>query len=188
MLKSGKHLLSLINEVLDFSRVESGRLDLIEDNVDPGSLLKESLTVVADSARSGAVQVQLDLGDLPARVRVDKRKLTQVLYNLLSNAVKFTPPGGKVILDARTAEPSSILVSVSDTGIGLAGEDLERVFLPFERIDSKQRAKYPGTGLGLSLARKYVHLHGGRIWAESSGKDQGSTFRFTIPISESRNS
>lgn len=141
--------------------------------------------MVADSARNGGVQVELALGDIPSRMRIDERKMKQVLYNLLSNAVKFTPPQGKVILDARTAEPSCVLVSVSDTGIGLAGEDLERVFLSFERIETKRREAYPGTGLGLSIARKYVELQGGRIWAESSGKDRGSTFRFTIPLVES---
>jgi signal transduction histidine kinase len=187
VLKSGTHLLSLINEVLDFSRVESGKLELEEDDVDLGALLKDSLKVITDSALKGSVQVQLTLGNIPVRVRVDERKLKQVLYNLLSNAVKFTPPGGKVILDARTAEPSLLFVSVSDTGIGLTGEDLERVFLPFESVHNKKKARYPGTGLGLSLARKYVALHGGRIWAESLGKDQGSTFHFTIPLTESRN-
>jgi signal transduction histidine kinase len=186
-LKSGAHLLSLINEVLDFSRVESGRLELEEDDVDLGALLKDSLKVVEDSARNGALQVQLALGDIPQNVRVDQRRLNQVLYNLLSNAVKFTPPGGKVILDARSAEPSQVLISVSDTGIGLTGEELERVFLPFERIHSREIAKYPGTGLGLSLSRKYVELHRGKIWAESLGKNQGCTFRFTIPLAESRN-
>ena len=187
VLKSSAHLLSLIEEVLDFSRVASGRLELMEDDVDLGALLTDSLKVVEDSARKSAVQVRLVLGDIPARVRADPRKLTQVLYNLLSNAVKFTPQGGKVILDARRAEPFYILVSVSDTGIGLDGEDLERVFLPFERIPGTQSAKHSGTGLGLSLARKYVELHGGRIWAESPGKDRGSVFHFTIPLAESRN-
>jgi signal transduction histidine kinase len=187
VLKSGAHLLSLINEVLDFSRVESGRLELVEDDVNLGELLKDSLKVVEDSARNGALQVKLALGDIPAHVRVDQRKLNQVLYNLLSNAVKFTPPGGKVILDARTAKPSLVLISVSDTGIGLTGEELQRVFLPFERIHSRDNAKYPGTGLGLSLSRKYVELHRGKIWAESLGKNQGCTFRFTIPLAEPRN-
>jgi signal transduction histidine kinase len=186
VLKSGKYLLSLINEVLDFSRVQSGRLELVKEDVNLGVLLKDSLKVVADSAQRGAVQVQLALDDIPAFISVDERKLKQVLYNLLSNAVKFTPPGGRVVLDARTTESSFLLVSVSDTGIGLASEDLERVFLPFESIHRKQSAKYPGTGLGLSLARKYVELHSGRIWAESQGKDQGSTFRFTIPLAKSQ--
>jgi signal transduction histidine kinase len=185
VLKSGRHLLSLINEVLDFSRIESGRLELVESDVDIGDLFKDGLKMVADSAQSGAVQMQTTLGSIPTRVRADERKLKQVVYNLLSNAVKFTPPGGKVILDARTAEPSHLLVSVTDTGVGLDAKDLERVFLPFERIRGTPSAQYPGTGLGLSLARRYVELHGGRIWAESPGRDQGSTFRFTIPLAES---
>jgi signal transduction histidine kinase len=153
----------------------------VEEDVDLGTLLKDSLRVVFDSARIGAVQVELILGDIPPRIRVDQRKVNQVLYNLLSNAVKFTPPGGKVVLDARIAKPF-LLVSVSDTGIGLQSEDLERVFFPFESIHTNQSSKYPGTGLGLSLARKYVELHGGRIWAESPGKDRGSIFRFTLPL------
>jgi len=187
VLKSGTHLLSLINEVLDFSRIESGKEKLEENDVDLRALLTDSLKVVADSAKSGAVQTRLVLDDIPERIHIDERKMRQVLYNLLSNAVKFTPPGGEVILDARTAEPSLLMVSVSDTGIGLDSANLERAFLPFESIHSKQRAKYPGTGLGLSLARKYVELIGGKIWAESQGKDQGSTFRFTIPLTEFRN-
>jgi signal transduction histidine kinase len=187
VLKSGTHLLSLINEVLDYSRGESGRLELEEDDVDLAALLKDSLKVITDSATKGSVRVEMTLGNIPAYLRLDERKMKQILYNLLSNAVKFTPPGGKVVLDARTAEPSLLLVSVSDTGIGLAGEDLERVFLPFESVHNKKKAKYPGTGLGLSIARKYVALHGGRIWAESAGKDQGSTFRFSIPLAELQN-
>ena len=156
MLRSGTHLLSLINEVLDFSRIESGKEELEETDVDLRALLTDCLKVVADSAQSGAVQTRLVLGDIPARIHIDERKIRQVLYNLLSNAVKFTPQGGEVVLDARAAEPSLVMVSVSDTGIGLDSADLERTFLPFESIHSKQRAKYPGTGLGLSLARKYV--------------------------------
>ncbi|HVO39160.1 MAG TPA: ATP-binding protein [Spirochaetia bacterium] len=186
-VKSGKHLLSLINQVLDFSRVQSGRLELVRNDVDLGEMLKDSLNVVADSAQRGSVQVQLTLGDIPARVCVDERKVKEVLYNLLSNAVKFTPPGGKVVLDACAVEPSLLLVSVSDTGIGLARGDLERVFLPFESIHSEQRARYPGTGLGLSIARRYVELHGGRIWAESLGKDRGSQFLFTVPLPKPQN-
>jgi signal transduction histidine kinase len=187
VLRSGTHLLSLINEVLDFSRIESGKETLEENDVDLCALLTDCLKVVADSAQSGAVQTRLVLGEIPARIHIDERKMRQVLYNLLSNAVKFTPPGGAVVLDARTAAPSLLAVSVSDTGIGLDSADLERVFIPFESIHSKQRAKYPGTGLGLSLARKYVELNGGRIWAESLGKNQGSIFHFTIPLTEFRN-
>jgi len=105
------------------------------------------------------------------------------MLNLLSNAVKYNREGGDVVLAATSPDPRTILISVHDTGIGIAPADLERVFVPFEKAH-RQRIDVPGTGLGLSLARKYVELHGGRLWAESSGVDQGATFSFTLPLQQ----
>ena len=108
--------------------------------------------------------------------------MLQVLFNLLENAVKFTEPGGSVVLRARECAPGIVEIGVSDTGIGIRLEDLQRIFLPFERSEGGSR--FPGTGLGLSLARRLVELHGGRMWAESPGEGKGATFRLTVPVAQ----
>jgi signal transduction histidine kinase len=180
VLKSGRHLLSLINDILDISKVEAGKQDLVLEQADVGMLLRESVRVVADGAQKAGVALEVEVGDIAQRIRVDVRKINQVLYNLLSNAVKFTPQGGRVRLICAPDGPSRLALSVSDTGVGLGKEELERVFQPFERGGAAGRS--PGTGLGLAVARKLVELHGGRIWAESDGEGKGSTFHFWLPV------
>ena len=140
--------------------------------------------------------VTLDLqdGNLPDRISVFERKIKQVMFNLLSNAVKFTPTGGKIRTfaekvngDRNAAEKNEdiearkIKIAVSDTGIGIEPEDMERIFNPFGQVETSTSRKYQGTGLGLSLTRRLVELHGGRIWAESRGKDCGTIVRFLLP-------
>ncbi|MDZ7582125.1 MAG: ATP-binding protein [Deltaproteobacteria bacterium] len=200
VLGSGHHLLSLINDVLDLAKVEAGKMELEIAPVRIRELLENSLVMVKEKALKHQLQLKVDVHGLPEEVLVDERKLKQVIYNLLSNAVKFTPQGGQVRLEARIQAGSELdgcpvtvagnghgqwlSVWVADTGIGLAPEDLARVFSPFEQVEGSASRKYQGTGLGLSLTRQMVALHGGAIWAESAGTGQGSTFRFAIPLPE----
>ena len=180
---SGRHLLELINDILDLSKVEAGKMELELTEVGIKRLLESSLIMIKERAlRHGIVldlQIPDDLSDL--ELYVDERKLKQIMFNLLSNAVKFTPDGGKIEVEA-SSEESEIAIGVSDTGIGINPKDLERVFETFEQIDSAHSLNQQGTGLGLALTRRLVGLHGGRIWVESQGEGRGSTFTFTIPI------
>ena len=182
VLSSSKHLLSLINDVLDISKVEAGRLDLELKDVSLRTLIESSLMMVKEKAITHGITLMVDLDRAPALLKADERALKQIMYNLLSNAVKFTPDGG-LIMVAGESDGGSARVTVRDTGIGIKAEDLERIFNPFEQADNSASRKYQGTGLGLTLAKRLVERHGGRIWAESRGEGKGSTFSFAIPIS-----
>jgi len=187
-LSGSRHLLSLINDILDLSKVEAGKLDLILSDINPKALLEDSLMMFKAKALKNSIQLSIDLDTIPATVNADQRKLKQIIYNLLSNAVKYTPNGGQVSLKARLCvageneQPSGIEISVSDTGIGLRKEDLKRIFSPFEQVEGSRSRKFQGTGLGLSLTKRLVELLGGKIQAESQGEGKGSTFKFVIPI------
>jgi signal transduction histidine kinase len=195
VLSSSRHLLALINDVLDLSKVEAGKMELELSEVRIRELLENSLVMVKEKALKQQLRLGVDLDGVPATLLADERKIKQVLYNLLSNAVKFTPAGGEVRLEAKIQKNSGLralpldpaahekwlCVWVSDTGIGIEPHDLERVFNPFEQVEGSASRKYQGTGLGLALTRKMVALHAGAIWAESAGAGQGSTFRFLIP-------
>jgi signal transduction histidine kinase len=195
VLESGRHLLSLINDILDLAKVEAGKLELNMGEVPLKDLLENALTMVKEKALKHRITLSLDTDGVPEVIEADERKLKQILYNLISNAVKFTDDGGRVSIRATTygsrrkpPKPVSGLIehpveiSVCDTGIGMRPTDLHRVFEPFEQIDGSSARKFQGTGLGLSLTRRFVELHGGLIWAESSGEGMGSTFRFAIPM------
>jgi PAS domain S-box-containing protein len=191
VLSSSHHLLSLINEILDLSKIEAGKLELNPSAVSVKRLLQNSLTMVKEKALKNRIAISLDIDeDVPEFLNGDERKLKQVMYNLLSNGVKFTPNGGQIEIRCAlrradgdgAADRARLSVSVRDSGIGIDSGDLERIFEPFEQVESGATRKYEGTGLGLSLARKLVELHGGRIWAESEGRGKGATFRFTVPI------
>ncbi|HAS82490.1 MAG TPA: hypothetical protein DCS43_07425 [Verrucomicrobia bacterium] len=190
VLEAGRYLLSLINDILDLSKVESGKMELELSTFPLVTVLNNSLVMVKEKCMKQGIALSLDIRD-PMRdleICADTRKLKQILFNLLSNAVKFTPEGGSITVSARMAdEPSKIenqkseiLISVSDTGIGIKPEDQERIFREFEQVDSSYTRKYQGTGLGLALVKQFVELHGGRVWVESEF-DKGSTFWFTIP-------
>lgn len=263
VLQSSRHLLSLINDVLDLAKVEAGKLVLELGEVKLDDVLFGSLVMVKEKALTQGIVLSTDLEQASGMtIMADKTKLKQILYNLLSNAVKFTPDGGEIrlsarkvvcrvrpglrsddpegfcfVLDACNANgcessesapvPSSPLeettesneltvaaldetlegfgniysteaivgatvqswcgkgveISVSDTGIGISQEDIERIFKPFEQGESPLNRRFQGTGLGLSLTKRLVELHGGRVWAESEGLGKGSTFRFVIPVS-----
>jgi signal transduction histidine kinase len=229
VLLSSRHLLALINDILDLSKVEAGKMELELSPLYLRPLLENSLVMVKEKAHKHQVRLQAELDNLPEMIRADERKLKQILYNLLSNAVKFTPDGGTVRLEAKTISDfgfrisesgdsssafgvqssefgvgisesengngsrtglseemhnpqSAIRISVTDTGIGLQKKDLERIFEPFEQVDNSASRRYQGTGLGLSLSKQMVELHGGRIWAESGGRGQGSAFHFILPV------
>jgi signal transduction histidine kinase len=180
ILSSGRHLLSLINDILDLSKVEAGRLELELGRFHLPTALDNALTLVRGRAtRHGITLTQTvdkRLGDIVA----DERKVKQILVNLLSNAVKFTPEGGRVVITA-TAADGVITIAVSDTGIGIAPEDQAAIFEEFRQVGREDARKQEGTGLGLTLAKKLVELHGGRIWVQSY-VGQGSTFTFTLPV------
>ena len=183
VLTSGHHLLALINDILDLSKVEAGKMELERSTVAIKSLLEDSLVMIKEKAYKHRISLDLripdELSDL--KFQADERKLKQIVFNLFSNAVKFTPDGGTITVESRQ-EKDELIVAVSDTGIGVKHEDLERVFGEFEQIDSSYARQQQGTGLGLALTRRMVELHGGRIWAESEGEGKGSTFTFVIPI------
>ena len=195
---SGKHLLSLINDILDLSKVEAEKADLKLTQVDLPATLEDSAAMFKLKARKHAIRLSLDARDAPQTITVDERKLKQILYNLLSNAVKFTPPKGTIAVTARRcslgdgpmppmgeASSGGVCISVSDTGIGIRPHDLERIFKPFEQVDNSAGRKFQGTGLGLSLIQKLVALHGGKTWVESPGEGKGTTFHIVLPLRSS---
>jgi PAS domain S-box-containing protein len=184
VLQSSHHLLELINDILDLSKVEAGRMEIEPASFPLAPLLESSLVMVKEKGLKHGIALDLDVQNAPPTIHADQRKFKQILYNLLSNAVKFTPDGGSVRLSARMTNgslPPQLEVSVSDTGIGLAPDHLERIFNTFEQVESSTARHFEGTGLGLALSRRLVELHGGRIWAESSGLNRGSRFVFTLP-------
>jgi signal transduction histidine kinase len=209
VLESSRHLLSLINDILDLSKVEAGKMELEVREVFLRALLEGSLVMIKEKALKHGIELSTELDGLPGVVAGDERKLKQIVFNLLSNAVKFTADGGRVTIRAdlvsradgawvrndgqRLIFPGSedsqfegrkdwVWVAVEDTGIGIQKEDLQRIFEPFEQAEKSASRRFQGTGLGLSLTRRMVELHGGRIWAESEGLGKGSTFSFLIPV------
>jgi two-component system, NtrC family, sensor kinase len=180
ILSSGRHLLSLINDILDLSKVEAGRLELELGRFHLPTALDNTLTLVRERATRHGIALTQTVDPGVADIVADERKVKQILLNLLSNAVKFTPEGGRVALTATAAE-GVITIAVSDTGIGIAPEDQATIFEEFRQVGRDDARKQEGTGLGLTLARKFVELHGGRIWVQSH-VGQGSTFSFTLPI------
>ncbi len=177
---SGKHLLQLINDILDLSKVEAGRMDLDASSFDLPSAISNAMTLIRERAQAHDITLALDADPSLGEFTADERKFKQILLNLLSNAVKFTPDGGRIEVSARR-EKDDVVVAVHDTGIGIAPEDQEVVFEAFRQAGRNYTNKQEGTGLGLALTRKFVELHGGRIWLESE-PGKGSTFTFTIPI------
>ena len=177
---SGKHLLSLINDILDLSKVEAGRMELDLATFDLPSAISNAMTLIRERAQRHAITLALDADPELGEAVADERKFKQILLNLLTNAVKFTPDGGRIEVSARR-DADNIVVAVHDTGIGIAAEDQAAVFEEFRQVGRHYTNKQEGTGLGLALTRKFVELHGGRIWLESE-PGKGSTFTFTIPI------
>ncbi|MCB1907876.1 MAG: HAMP domain-containing protein [Rhodocyclaceae bacterium] len=180
---SGLHLLSLINDVLDLSKIEAGHMELECSDFDVAASLEAAVILVRERAQRHGIALGLDVDPALGCLHADERKFKQVLLNLLSNAVKFTPDGGAVTVTGKRVE-AGVEIAVADTGIGIAPQDQETVFEEFRQVGRSYTHKQEGTGLGLALTRRIVELHGGRIWLESvPGK--GSTFTFLLPAEAS---
>jgi two-component system, NtrC family, sensor kinase len=182
VLEAGQHLLSLINDILDLSKIEAGRMELELGDVSVPHALNSGLTMNGERANRSGITLNLTVGPKVGVIRADERKVRQVIFNLLSNAVKFTPPGGRVDVSAFVAD-GMVEVAVADTGPGIAPEDQERIFEEFQQARGFSPGSREGTGLGLTLSRQFIELHGGRLWVESE-PGTGSTFRFTLPLEQ----
>ena len=176
---SGQHLLSLINDILDLSKIEAGRMELELSDFHLPTALDSALTLIRERAGRRGIALQMNIDIRLGQIQADERKVRQVVLNLLSNAIKFTPEGGRIDV-AAAPNDGFVEVSVRDTGIGIAPEDQEKVFEEFRQVGTASK-KIEGTGLGLTLCRKFVELHGGKIWVTSQ-LGHGSTFTFTIPV------
>ena len=176
---SGQHLLSLINDILDLSKIEAGKMELELSDFDLPMTIDNALMLVRERAGRRSIALHTTVDERLGQVQADERKIRQVLLNLLSNAIKFTPEGGRIEVGAKPVN-GSIEVSVSDTGVGIPPEDQEAVFEEFRQVGTADK-KVEGTGLGLALSRKFIELHGGKIWVKSQA-GAGSTFTFTIPV------
>jgi signal transduction histidine kinase len=178
VLEAGRHLLSLINDVLDLAKIEAGKMELELSEVALPELLRSAVSMHAERADRGGIALALHTEPDEIRITADERRVRQIVFNLLSNAIKFTPSGGRVDISA-LADNGQVEIAVADTGPGIAAHDLETIFEEFEQTNEGKQAE--GTGLGLPLSRKLVELHGGHLWAEST-PGHGSTFRFTLPV------
>jgi len=180
---SGRHLLELINEVLDISKIEAGKLELQFAPVSVESVCQASIMLVREMAQQKRLTLSSTFDSRLTGIMADERRLKQILVNLLSNACKFTPEGGKIGLDVSAdAEAEAVRFCVWDTGIGIAEEDMRRLFEPFVQLDSSLSRRYGGTGLGLALVRRLTELHGGGVSVESTGiEGQGSRFTVSLP-------
>ena len=178
--ESGKHLLSLINDILDLSKIEAGKMELHLASFDMASAIANALALVRGRAERHGVRLETQIDPAVAEITADERKFKQILLNLLTNAVKFTPKGGTVSLSVARAD-DGYEICVRDTGIGIAPEDVDKVFDEFRQVGTDTERQAEGTGLGLSLTKRLVELHGGAIGV-TSAPGQGSTFTFTLPV------
>jgi signal transduction histidine kinase len=177
VLEAGRHLLSLINDVLDLAKIEAGKMELELSKVTLPELLRSAVSMHSERAARGGIELGLLTDPQEITIIADERRLRQIVFNLLSNAVKFTPADGRIDVFARL-DDGQVAIAVADTGPGIAAEDLGTIFEEFEQAGDGKQAE--GTGLGLPLSRRLVELHGGRLWVESEvGK--GSTFTLTLP-------
>jgi signal transduction histidine kinase len=178
--QSGTHLLSLINDILDISKIEAGKYRLHEEALEIGRVIGTCLRMVAERVRMGDITVVKAIDSGLPLLLADERALKQILLNLLSNSIKFTPAGGRVTLGARRLENGALALAVGDTGIGIAPEDLPRVMEPFGQVDSALNRRNEGTGLGLPLSKSLVEMHGGTLTIESV-VDEGTTVTVVLP-------
>ena len=203
---SGEHLLALINDLLDLSKIEAGKLELRAQAFDVREVLEAALHTIRLHAEAKQQLLHHQVADDLSNIVADQVRVKQILYNLLSNAVKFTPAGGSITVTARRVHGSRLTVdraetsdrelltvnsqqhadfveiSVADTGIGIKAEDLPKLFQPFTQLEYTLTKQTQGTGLGLALTRHLVELHGGAIWADSAGEGRGSTFTIRLPL------
>jgi two-component system CheB/CheR fusion protein len=185
VLTSGKHLLLLINQILDMAKIEAGKVKLTLSSLQMKSLLNEISLLVADMVSKKKIEMVLEIAEDMPNIEADELKVREIIYNLLSNAVKYTPEGGKIGMRAKKVD-SEIEVVVWDTGVGIASENMEKIFEGFFRVDTPYSRVTEGTGLGLPLSKKLVELHGGKLSVESAGLDKGTSVRFTLPVVSER--
>ena len=182
ILYCGRHLLTLINDILDMTKIENSKVELILEDVELSCLLLDNLSMIREKALEQNISLETDFDESLPPVRADRRRILQVVSNLLSNAVKFTPDGGRVGVRL-LRENHCARVEVWDTGIGIPPEHQGRLFRPFERLEDVSRSRHhEGTGLGLALSKQLIELHNGNIGVISDGEGQGSTFWFTLPL------
>jgi len=177
---SGRHLLSLINDILDFTKADADRLTLVERTVDLAALLHDSVRMLLPRAAQENVRLRLLPVPQGLSLRADGKRLTQIVLNLLSNAIKYTPAGGEVNVEARLDPAGALLLEVRDTGVGIASTDQRKVLEAFVQIDNAPNRAHEGTGLGLPLAKRLVELHGGTLTLESR-LGEGTTVRIALP-------
>ncbi len=183
--ESGKHLLELINDILDLSKIEAGKMELEYENFSIKELFDELVTQMTPMASRKNIVITIDNKIQPDEIFADKLKFKQIMYNLLSNALKFTPDDGKVFVNA-IKNDNEVQISVSDTGIGIPEQNLKDIFTPFKQADESNKRMYSGTGLGLSIVKRFVEMHKGNIWVKSE-EGKGSTFTFTIIDQDANN-
>ncbi len=177
---AGTDLLKIINEILDLSKAEAGRLELLEETVDVASVVRTVVRLVGPKADDAGLSLETNIPDIPPLLFCDRLKLKQVLLNFLSNAVKFTPTGGKISVTVTSDLTNGFIIAVKDSGIGIAEADIPRVLQPFIQVDSALSRAHSGTGLGLPLAAAMIELHGGRIQVASE-PGQGTTVSAHFP-------
>jgi signal transduction histidine kinase len=180
ILDAGNHLLQLINDVLDLSKVEAGKMELIYERFSPSDAVDEVNTLLSPLAMDKRIKLAIDTDGNIEEIHADRTKFKQVLYNLASNAIKFTPEKGTVSIISGISG-NMLRVCVRDTGIGISLEDQARLFQPFRQLNSYTTNEYAGTGLGLALVKKFVEMHNGKVWVDSV-VGEGSEFYFSIPI------
>ena len=183
ILTSARHLLNLINDILDLAKVEAGRFTLELEKVAIREMLKSTIIMIKEEAMRHSLKLDMEIApEAEIVIEADERKLKQIMFNLLSNAVKFTRKGGLISVAVKKIN-ENIEISVKDTGIGIKPEDIQKLFKEFTQLESVYTKKYGGTGLGLALSKKLIELHGGKIWVESE-YGRGSKFTFTVPVSK----
>ncbi len=175
----GNRLANLIDDLLDLSKIESGKMDMVFLPLELKPIVQRVIGILDQSARDKSLAVSNEISDSLSRVLADEKRLSQVLLNLLDNALKYTPAGGSIKINARATE-KYIQVDISDTGIGIPAEDLTRIFERFYRVDKARSRELGGTGLGLSIVRNIISAHGGEVWVRSD-YGRGSIFSFTLP-------
>lgn len=183
--ESGRHLLAVLNDILDLSKVEAGKLDLYEEEVDVATIVRSCVALMHERADRGQVTLAVEIAPGLPMLWADPRKLKQVLLNLLSNAIKFTRPGGRVATAAKLMGSGAISMAVIDSGIGIAIKDIALALAPFSQVDSALNRKFEGTGLGLPLAKALVELHQGRLEIKSE-PGVGTVVQFTFPAARTR--
>ncbi|MHA1681201.1 MAG: ATP-binding protein [Promethearchaeota archaeon] len=191
ILESGEHLLELINEILDLSKIEAGKLELKLEHVNVKDLVNKCRNMFKERQLRHTLDFKINIDPSIHSFIADGIKIKEVLFNLFSNAIKYTSDGGSFGLDIKVKkdegrDEDELLFHVWDTGIGIEKNEIERLFKPFERLEPVYSASNSGTGLGLYYSKKLVELHGGKIWVESNGKDQGTSFYFSIPLLKSQ--